>query len=73
LVNSGKNSFIYYYPHYRNSVRIMDSDVNSINIQLQDTSGNIIDLEGVSWSCVIRVDFRKTQDSINKLNKLRIN
>lgn len=71
LVNSGKNSFIYHYPSYRNSVQVMEQTIPSFNVQLQDTEGNVIDLEDVPWSCVIRCDYRKTQNnSVNKVNRL---
>jgi hypothetical protein len=71
LVNSGKNGFIYHYPSYRNSVQIMDQNVSSINIQLQDVEGDLVNLENVSWSCVIRCDYRKTQNNtVMKINRL---
>lgn len=71
LVNSGKNGFIYHYPSYRNSVQVMDQNISSFNIQLQDTEGNIVDLKNVPWSAVIRVDYRKTQNNtVNKVNNL---
>lgn len=71
LVNSAKNSFIYHYPSYRNSVQVVDANINSLNISLTDTEGNIVDLQNVPWSLCIRADYRRTTDgSMTKVSNL---
>lgn len=73
LINFPPNSFIYHYPHYRNSVKINDTVIQYLDISLEDTNGNVIDLNNVPWSCVIRVDFRtdKERQHNEKLNFLK--
>jgi hypothetical protein len=71
LVNTAPNSFIYHYPSYRNSVQVVDATINTLQISLTDTEGNIVDLQNVPWSLCIRADYRKTMDnSVNKVGNL---
>lgn len=71
LVDKEPSSFCYHYPSYRNSIQITESNLSSLSLTLQDCEGNLLDLNGVPWSCAIRVDFRKTSDNtVNKLNSI---
>lgn len=71
LINAKKNTYFYHYPMYRNSVQVVDANINTLHISLTDTEGNIVDLQNVPWSLCIRADYRKTMDnSVNKVSNL---
>lgn len=65
LINTSPLSYIYFYPHYRNSCKINDLNFSYLDISLEDCFGNVIDLNNQNWSLCIRCDFRLDRDRQN--------
>ena len=55
-VDTAFNGVIFYHPNVDTRTLIDDTEINFINMRLEDTDGKIIDLQGVDWSITLEID-----------------